>query len=77
MNHERVGDVVLGTTMILIGIAPLVLILTGSTQPFGTLSENLNAALLFAFQLFGLILVAAGFVTIKNGRAESNSTSLY
>lgn len=77
MNYERVGDVTLGVTMILIGISPLVLILTGGTQPFGTLSENLNMTLLFAFQLFGLILVAAGFITIKNGRAESNSTSLF
>ena len=82
MNQRRIGDVFLGVTMVLIGIAPLGLTLTGrghlmAGYGFGGISGNLNTVLVLVFILCGLFLAVSGANIIRNGRSESDTTSLY
>ncbi|MFC6723272.1 hypothetical protein ACFQE1_02455 [Halobium palmae] len=82
-DEERVGDIVLGVTMVLIGVTPVGLIATGQVElvvagyGLGTDSETLNTALISVFTLCGLVLTVAGYNVAKYGRSESTPPSLY
>ncbi|WP_251341799.1 hypothetical protein [Haloplanus halophilus] len=82
MNQRRIGDIFLGVTMILIGIAPLGLALTGREHLIAgygvdVISGTLNTVLVVVFIVCGLVLAVAGANVVKNGRSESESSSLY
>jgi hypothetical protein len=82
MNQRRIGDIFLGVTMIVIGIIPLGLALTGQGQLMagygsGALSRNLDTLLVVVFVVCGLVLAVAGINVVRNGRSETDTTSLY
>ena len=82
MDQRRIGDIFLGMTMVLVGIAPLGLALTGrghliADYGFGAISGNLNTLLVVVFIVCGLILAVSGVNVVRNGRSESDTTSLY
>ncbi|MFC7131448.1 hypothetical protein [Haloferax chudinovii] len=82
MNQRRIGDIFLGVTMVLIGIAPLGLTLTGrghliAGYGFDVISGTINTVLVVVFIVCGLVLAVAGANVVRNGRSESDSSSLY
>ncbi|WP_313692325.1 hypothetical protein [Halorarum halobium] len=82
VNQRRIGDVLLGVTMILIGGVPLGLTLTGrghlmAGDGFGALSGTLNTLLVVGFVVCGLVVAAAGVIVVRNGRSGSETTSLH
>jgi hypothetical protein len=82
MNQKRIGDIFLGVTMVVIGIAPLGFALTGrgyltAGYGLGSLSGGLNTLLVVIFIVCGLVLAVAGVNVVRNGRSETDTTSLY
>lgn len=82
MNQRRIGDILLGVTMVLIGIAPLGLALTGRGNlivgyGFDGISGTLTTVLVVVFIVCGSVLAVAGANVVKNGRSESERSSLY
>ncbi len=69
--------------MVPIGVIPLGFVATGRAQlvvagySLGASSGFLGTALIAIFTLCGLILAAAGVNVVRDGRPESNSTSLH
>jgi hypothetical protein len=82
MNQRRIGDVFLGVTMVLIGVAPLGFALTGwgglmADNRFSAISGNLKTLLGVVFIVSGLVLAVTGVNVVRNGRSESDTPSLY
>ena len=82
MNQRRIGDVFLGVTMVLIGVAPLGFALTGwgdltAGNGFSAISGNLKTLVGMVSIVFGLVLATAGVNVVRNGRSESDTHSLY
>ena len=83
MKRDRIRDIILGTTMTLIGIVPIGLIATGRgwlmVEGMGlqNISRNFSIVLIAAFTFCGLVLAVAGFKVVRYGRSESDTTSLY
>ena len=81
MNRERIGDVVLGVTMVLLGTVPAGLVATGRAELLVAgdtfIPPPLGTVLVAFFTLCGLVLAAAGVNVLRHGRSDSDSGSLY
>lgn len=86
MERDRVGSVLLGITMIVIGITPGVLFLLRwilSTNPInnlGAVPENplfSTPLIQITMVLFGLFLARIGLFTIVYGHSKTNTSDLY
>jgi hypothetical protein len=85
MEMGRIADVVLGTTMVALGVLPtgLLVLGRGRTMLFldgaaaGVLPERVRMLLLVVLCVCGLVLAAVGVLTIRHGRSRSSSTGLY
>lgn len=81
MDRGRIGDVVLGVTMVLLGAAPLELVVTGRTElvaagcGLGGFPRNLSTIFAITSTVCGLISAVAGINVVRYG--GSDSTSLY
>jgi hypothetical protein len=85
MELERIEDVVLGTTMIILGTLPIGLLLVGRGQTsvlldsvsVSVLPDRFRMLLVMVLCVCGLTLAAMGVLTIKNGRSRSITTGLF
>jgi hypothetical protein len=85
MELERIEDLILGTTMIILGTLPTGLLLVGRGQTsvfldsasVSVLPERSRMLLVFVLCVCGLTLAALGVLTIKNGRSRSTTTGLF
>jgi hypothetical protein len=85
MELERIEDLVLGTTMIILGTLPTGLLLVGRGQSLLFLDSVIASVLPDPFRMLlivvlcvcGLTLAAMGVLTIKNGRPRSTTTGLF
>ncbi len=82
MDTAQIEDFLLGSLMILLGLTPTGVFLidwvpaTQITSNFGTVTHSylLNHVLVqLVLSLCGLVLAAAGVVTIKYGRSDNQS----
>jgi hypothetical protein len=85
MELERIEDLILGTTMIILGTLPTGLLLVGRGQSslfldsasVSVLPERSRMLLVVVLCVCGLTLAAMGVLTIKNGRSRSTTTGLF
>lgn len=85
MALERIEDVVLGTTMIILGALPTGLLLVGRGQTLlfldsvsaSVLPERFRLLLVVVLCVCGLTLAAMGVLTITNGRSRLTTTGLF
>jgi hypothetical protein len=85
MELGRVEELVLGTSMVILGALPTGLLLLGRGQTLlfldsasaGVLPDRLRLFLVVVVCVCGLTLAAMGVLTIKNGRSRSTTTGLF
>jgi len=82
---DRIEDLALGTTMVILGALPTGLFLIGRGQTLlfldsataSVLPERFRLLLVVVLCVCGLTLAAMGILTIKNGRSRSTTTGLF
>ncbi|MFC4451487.1 hypothetical protein [Halorussus aquaticus] len=83
MDRGRIGDIILGVAMVLLGVAPVGLVVTGRTQLVvasygpGGFPENLTAIFTLISAVCGLILAVGGINVMRGESSDATSPSLY
>ncbi|WP_152041187.1 hypothetical protein [Salinigranum salinum] len=85
METYRIEDLVLGTTMVCLGVLPTGLLLVGRGQTLlfldsasaSVLPERFRMLLVVVLCVCGLTLAVLGILIIKNGRSRPTTTRLF